>query len=119
MKTIKDGFTGMPSCISQQEPFETIEATYSNDDNKIRIVRETYLISETEGYLLRRIVYDENDSVIECVNTQISVNEAKMITRIHEQYHNIFRYIKHDEETLQQLVEERGKVNDKCTGEST
>ena len=119
MKTIKDECTGIPSCIFNQEPFETVETSYGNGDNNIRIVRETYFISEIEGYLLRHIVYDENDSVIECVNTQISVNEAEMITRVHEHYRNVFRYLKNDVEALQQVVEERGKVNGKGISENT
>ena len=85
MKDIKDGFTGLPECIPQQ-PFESIEVSYANDDSKIRVVRETYFISETEGYLLRHVVYDENDLVIKSVNTQITIDEAEMITKIHMQY---------------------------------
>ena len=106
---------GVPSCIFEQKPFETIEVPYNSGDNEIRIVRETYLISEMEGYLLRRTVYDENNLVLECVNTQISVNEAEMITRIHGHYRNIFRYLKHDVETLQQVMDERSKINGKNT----
>ena len=119
MRDIQDEVTGVPSCIFNQKPFEAVEVSYDNGDNEIRIVRETYFISEIEGYLLRHIVYDENDSIIECVNTQISVNEAEMITRIHEHYRNIFRYLKHDAETLQQVMDERSKANDKYTSENT
>ena len=115
MRIIKDEFTNIPSCIFNQKPFEAIEVSYDNGDNEICIVRETYFISEIEGYLLRHIVYDENDSIVECVNTQISVNEAEMITRIHEHYRSIFRYLKHDVETLQQVMDERSKLNGKNT----
>ena len=119
MRIIKDEFTNIPSCIFNQKPFEAIEVSYDNGDNEICIVRETYFISEIEGYLLRHIVYDENDSVIECVNTQISVNEAEMITRIHEHHRSMFNYLKHDSDKLQQVMDERSKTNDKYTSENT